>query len=294
VYWSRDNLFDWGGRIQGIFGNANPLAWASLLALVVFAIAYAASLGRRGLLVAWMVLAGFLFVRAGSATASLAAVVVVVVLATALLMRRTRRPGERTRYYLVYAAVGIGGLLTVWLARDAIFGLLGRSTDLTGRESIWAAVLERAVEHPVLGWGFATPWLPWDPAFDGWIVDHGQTVMQAHNMWIDVFLQLGGIGVFLLVLAYFAFVWRAWFFAVDRPRWDIRADRPYSPLTLLPTLVGGMLIVQGAAESAPLMGWGWLLVVMFGFKIKQSPFVGVGPAEEILALERGDRPKQTA
>ena len=85
-----------------------------------------------------------------------------------------------------------------------------------------------------------------------------------------------------------AYVWRSWFFAVDRPRWDLRADRPYSPLTLLPTLIGGLLVVQGLTDSTPLVSWGWLFVVLFASKIKQSPLIGVGPAEQSIAIERGE------
>ncbi|WP_194409101.1 O-antigen ligase family protein [Microbacterium cremeum] len=287
-YWSRNNLFDFPGRIQGIMGNANLLAPVALLAIIVFAIRFAAGAPRRALLIGWIALSAFLFVRASSATSFLAAAAVVVVLATVLLMRRATRPGERTKYYIAYAVVGVGGLLTLWLLRDTIFGALGRSADLTGRERIWEAVLGRAAEHPWVGWGFATPWAPWDPAFDGWVTDHGQTVLQAHNMWIDVAMQLGIIGVVLLALMYLAFVWRSWFFAVDRPRWDLRDDRPYSAVTLLPTLVGAIVIVQGFAESTPLLLWGWLFVVMLGAKIKQSPHVGVGPAEQSAAIERGE------
>lgn len=287
-YWSRNNLFDFPGRLQGIMGNANLLAPVALLAIIVFAIRLASGAPRRTFLWIWMALSVYLFFRASSATAYLAAAAVAVVLVTVLLMRTATRPGERTKYYVGYAAVGVGGLLALWLARDAIFTALGRSADLTGREGIWEAVLARAAERPWVGWGFATPWVPSDPAFDKWIIDHGQTVMQAHNMWVDVAMQLGIIGVVLLALLYFAFVWRAWFFAVDRPRWDLRADRPYSPLTLLPTLVGAILLVQGLAESTPLLLWGWLFVVMLGAKIKQSPHVGVGPAEQSAAIERGD------
>lgn len=291
LYWSRDNLFD-GGRIQGILGNSNLLGPVALLAIVVFGIQLAARAPGRVLLVMWIALSGFLFVRASSATAYLAAAAVVVVLVTVLLMRTTKRPGERTRYYVGYAVVALGGGLALWLARDEVFGALGRDTDLTGRETIWAAVLERAAERPVVGWGFATPWNTSDPAFDGWIIDHGESVMQAHNVWVDVAMQLGAVGVLLLALAYFAFVWRSWFFAVDRPRWDLRADRPYSPLSLLPTLVGTILLVQGLAESSPLLLWGWMFVLMLGAKIKQSPHVGEGPAEQRLAIERGEPTKR--
>src|SRR5699024_1201301 len=111
-----------------------------------------------------------LFYRAASATAYVAAVAVLLVLGTVLLMRRARRPGARTRYYIAYAVVGIGGALALWLARGAIFTALGRSADLTGREAIWEQVLARAAEHPVVGWGFSTPWITTDPAFDGWII----------------------------------------------------------------------------------------------------------------------------
>jgi O-antigen ligase len=269
-------------------GNANLLAPVALLAIIVFGIRLASGAPRRTFLWIWIGLSAFLFLRAGSATAYLTAGAVAVVLVTVLLMRTATKPGERTKYYVGYAVVGIGGLLGLWLLRDAIFTALGRSGDLTGREDIWADVLARAAERPWTGWGFATPWVPSDPAFDEWIIDHGQTVMQAHNMWVDVRMQLGIIGVVLLAVLYLAFVWRAWFFAVDRPRWDLRADRPYSPLTLLPTLVGAILLVQGLAESSPLLLWGWLFVVMLGAKIKQSPHVGVGPAEESAAIERGD------
>ncbi|GAB3604089.1 O-antigen ligase family protein [Microbacterium aureliae] len=287
LYWSRANLFD-GGRIQGIMGNANLLAPVALLAIIVFAIRFAARVPRRSLLIGWIALAAFLFVRAASATAFLAAAGVAVVLITVLLMRTARRPGARTRYYIGYAVVALGGAAALWFGREAIFRAVGRSADLTGREDIWRAVLERAGERPVAGWGFSTPWLPWVPQFDGWIIDHGETVMQAHSVWVDVYLQLGVVGVVLVTLTFAAYVWRSWFFAVDRPRWDLRADRPYSPLTLLPTLVGAILLVQSLAESTPLLLWGWMLVVMLGGKIKQSPHIGVGPAEHSAAIERGE------
>lgn len=293
VYWSRDNLFD-GGRLQGIMGNANLLGPVALLAIIVFGIRFAARAPRRTLLIGWIVVSAFLFVRASSATAFVAAVAVVVVLVTVLLMRRAKRPGERTRYYIAYAVVGIGGLLAFWFLRGPVFEALGRSADLTGRERIWEDVLARANEHPWIGWGFSTPWITTDPAFDGWITDHGQTVMQAHNMWIDVYLQLGVIGVFLMVMTYLAYIWRSWFFAVDRPRWDLRADRPYSPLTLLPTLLGAVLLVQGLAESSPLLLWGWMLVVLLAFKIKQSPHIGEGAAEMRIAIERGELTTQAS
>ncbi|WP_022878768.1 O-antigen ligase [Microbacterium sp. B19] len=290
VFWSGGNLFG-SGPLRGIFGNGDLLGAVMLVAIIVFAIRFAAHAPRRTLLWGWMAVAAFLFVRAASITAIVAAAFVVLVLATVLVMRTARRPGERTRWYALYAFLGIGGGAVLWFARDAIFDALGRGADLTGREGVWADVLARADQHLLFGWGFSTPWIATEPLIDGWIVDRGQTVVQAHSMWLDAYFQLGGVGVVLLALVFLAYVWRSWFFAVDRPRWDLRADRPYSPLTLLPTLIGALLVVQGLTDSAPLLLWGWTFVVLFGAKIKQSPLIGVGPAEQSMAIERGEFPQ---
>jgi O-antigen ligase len=231
--------------------------------------------------------------RAASATTYVAAVGAAVVLATALIMRGARRPGQRTLWYLVFFAAGAVGAAVLIFFQDAIFSLLGRSDDVSGRQHIWEAVLQRAWQHPVVGWGFTTPWLPWEPEFDHWIVDHSLTVFMAHSVWIDVFFQLGFVGVAIIAVIYVGYMWRAWFFAVDRPRWDLKADRPYSALTLLPLLIGAVVLVQSVSESRPLMEWGWLLIVMLGFKIKQAPLIGVGAEEQSLAMERGEMPKRT-
>ncbi|WP_295105886.1 O-antigen ligase, partial [uncultured Microbacterium sp.] len=213
------------------------------------------------------------------------------VLVVALLMRRATSPGARTRLYVLFigGAVVIGS--AVWLLREPLFALIGRSADLTGRsDKIWDKVLARAAEHPIFGNGFSSPWVPFDPAFAGWIEDHGITVFHAHNMWLDVLMQLGVVGVVLMALAYLSLLWRSWFFAIDRPRWDLRSDRDYSAITLLPSLFTVVLLVQGLTESTPIMLWGWMLLVLLSFKIKVVPLVGVGERERV--IERGERSRR--
>ncbi|AZH78122.1 MULTISPECIES: O-antigen ligase [Microbacterium] len=289
-YWVRDNLFD-GGRIQGIVGNANLLAMISLFALITFGVLFAARARWRTTLALWMLLAVYFLFRTSSATALACAAAVVVTLAVALLMRHARTPGARTRIYVVAIGGTVLAVAAVWLLRGPLLALLGRDVDLTGRSDlIWAKVLQRAGEHPIIGNGFSSPWVPTDPAFDHWITDHGITVFHAHNMWLDVLLQLGALGVVVMAVAYGSLLWRSWFFAVDRPRWDLDAARPYSPLTLLPSLFTVTLLVQGLSESTPIMLWGWLLLVLLSFKLKSVPLVGVG--ERDLVFERGARQRR--
>ncbi|MFF3028503.1 O-antigen ligase family protein [Microbacterium sp. NPDC057944] len=286
-YWVRGNLFD-GGRLQGIVGNANLLGIISLFALLTFGVLFAARARWRTTLALWMLLAAFFLLRASSATAFACAAAAAVVLVVALLMRRAKSPGARTRLYVVFLGGGAIAAAAVWFLQKPLLALLGRDSDLTGRSNkIWTAVIERASEHPVFGNGFSTPWLPTDPAFAGWIEDHDITVFHAHNMWLDVFMQLGVVGLVLVAIAFLSLLWRSWFFAIDRPRWDLASDREYSPLTLLPSLLTVALLVQGLTESTPIMLWGWMLLILLSFKIKTTPLVGIGEREHV--IERGER-----
>lgn len=286
-YWVRDNLFD-GGRIQGIVGNSNVLAIISLFAIVTFGVRFALRARWRTTLVMWMLVAAYMLFRASSATTYVCALAAAVVLMVALLIRRTRTSCARTRIYAICGGAVVIVVAALIVFHRPLFEALGRSADLTGRtDIIWTKVLERAATHPVFGNGFSSPWIPSDPSFDGWITDHGITVFHAHNMWLDVLMQLGAVGVVLMAAAYFGLLWRAWFFAADRPRWNLRADRPYSPLTLLPLLFTVILLVQGLAESTPIMLWGWLLLILFSFKIKSVPLVGVGLNEQSRVTEHG-------
>lgn len=255
-YWVRGNLLDdllVGDRIQGIVGNANLIAVLCVLALIVFAAQRARKARFAGVRWAFILLALWLCLRAGSATmfvtlAAVAAAAVIVV-----IFRRFSSRRARTALYLSVAVVFLAAVTTLIVAKDALLSALGRSSDITGRTEIWGQVLTRAQTSPVFGNGYASPWLPWDPAFDGWILDHGITVFHAHNMWLDVFLQLGAIGVLLLLSIYAITGWRAWQLAIHSDR----SVRSMTPLLLVLTLV-----IQGLTESAPLMFWGWMLITV--------------------------------
>src|SRR5690606_16655332 len=159
---------------------------------------YAARIRRRGILIAWAALAVVLLVKAASTTVYLGIAVVLAVLAAALVMRVATTPRARRTGYIAFAAVAAAGVFGGLLLRDRVLDLFGKSSDLTGRLEIWQAVWDRAITRPVFGNGFSSPWVPWDPAFEGWILNHGLTVFHAHDMWLDVFLQLGVVGVVLM------------------------------------------------------------------------------------------------
>lgn len=255
-YWSRALLFE-GGRIQGIPGNANLLAFAALLAVIVFTIQLAER--RVGSAAGWGWLGAALLTLAltRSSTVLVAGAVAAVALGVVLLARRLTRRGRWTLYGLTaLAAGGVVALAVVFRAQ--LLDLVGRSDDLTGRLDIWDAVLGLAAQRPVLGWGWVSYWVPWVEPFDDLVVIDGVTYLQAHNAWLDVLLQLGAVGLVVFSILVITTGVRVLSWSVDAPL----GDAPASPaLRTLPALLLTVLLVHSLAESRLLVEAGLVLLV---------------------------------
>jgi exopolysaccharide production protein ExoQ len=258
-YWSRAKLFDVldGGRIQGIVGNANLLGFAALLALIVFAIQLADRRVGRAAGVGWLGAAAAAFLFSGSSTMIIAAIAVVAALVVLLLARRIAARGRVLLYLATAVIISAGAVLAVAL-RDVVLGLLGRSSDLSNRVDIWAAVIDLAQERPWFGWGWISYWAPWVEPFSGLAVIRGVEYLQAHNAWLDVWLQLGIVGLAIVSVLVVTTAVRTVPWAADAPLGDV-VDSP--ALRLLPALLATVLIVQSLAESRLLLEGGLLLLV---------------------------------
>jgi exopolysaccharide production protein ExoQ len=265
-YWSRDLLFH-GGPIQGISGNSNLLAMIALLSIIVFGIQVADRTVRRGSAVTWLVLAVLTLALTRSATVIAAALVTAVVLAFALWARRAG-PERRAPVYVVGIALVAATIVLVSVFSSRIPALFGKSEDLTGRFDIWEAVTRLAQQRPVFGWGWVSYWAPWVKPFDGLATRNGVEYLQAHNAWLDVWLQLGIVGLVVFILLVLTTFGRTWFLAVDRPRFTIADDQPYRATTLLPLLLIAALIAQSFAESRILIEGGWALLVTLAVATK--------------------------
>jgi len=267
-YWSRDLLFH-GGPIQGIVGNSNLLAMIALLAIVVFAIERADRTLRRGSATTWLVVAVLTLALTRSATVIAAALATAVVLGFALWTRRVG-PERRTPVYVVAIVLVAAVIVLVSVFGSRLPTLFGKSEDLTGRINIWDAVIRLAQQRPVFGWGWVSYWAPWVKPFDGLATRNGVEYLQAHNAWLDVWLQLGIVGLVVFILLVLTTFGRSWFLAVDRPRWTVADDKPYTATTLLPLLLMAALIAQSFAESRMLIEGGWALLVAIAVSTKRS------------------------
>ncbi|MDY0891251.1 O-antigen ligase family protein [Frigoribacterium sp. CFBP9039] len=259
-FWSRDVLLE-GGRIQGLQGNSNILGILALLALVVTASQWSARTisSRAGTIGVALAIAALLLTR--SATTAASGLAVVAVLALVLLVRRTAPPRRPRLYLAAVAAVVVVAVVAV-LARTPLLGALGRSSDLTGRTDIWAAVLDLGAQHPVVGWGWVGYWVPWAAPFTDLAERNGVVYLQAHDAYLDVWFQLGWIGLVLFGLVCLGVLARSWWWATDRRVLGVGREAPWATLDLLPLLLVVALLVHGIAESRLIVEWGFALLVV--------------------------------
>ena len=282
-YWSRGLLLN-GGPIEGIVANRNLLGFLALLAVIVFAVQLAAGTVKRGWGIGWLAFAILMLALTRSATVTVAAAAVAVVFLFALSARH-RGPERRRTVYAVAAASVVAVIAALALFTPWLLGLLGKSEDLTGRFDIWGAVVQLASQRPAFGWGWVSYWVPLAEPFKGLAVRKGVEYLQAHNAWLDVWLQLGVIGVIAFAALAVSTLWRSWFLAVDRPvsvaapvDTTDAAGRPagtvtvvpYPASTLLPLLLMAALLAQSLAESRLLIEYGWLLLVVLAVMTKRQ------------------------
>jgi O-antigen ligase len=76
---------------------------------------------------------------------------------------------------------------------------LGRNPNLTGRTDIWSAVIPLA-RNPFVGAGFESFWLSPRVHERLWVVFTGLPLNEAHNGYIEVYLELGWVGLGLIGL----------------------------------------------------------------------------------------------
>lgn len=110
--------------------------------------------------------------------------------------------------------VGVMLIAAIWLfAADAVFDFLGKDATLTGRTEIWEGINRVMVGHEWTGYGYGSVWddassftpLSWITHYAGFRANH------AHNGWMEIWLNIGVIGVvafgFWFIEVWFRTLW---------------------------------------------------------------------------------------
>jgi exopolysaccharide production protein ExoQ len=119
---------------------------------------------------------------------------------------------------LIFAFVVVGLVAIVGLEYGpVILRAFGRDPTMTGRTVIWSFLVRSILKHPLLGYGYYAFWLGLKGESGTIIYALNWTFGYAHNGLLEIFLQLGLVGVVVFFLTLFRGIKDAWFcFRNDR------------------------------------------------------------------------------
>ena len=150
---------------------------------------------RRPALVAAIVLLTSLWLlsKSSSATSLSCFLMGTTVIVMARLRTISRMPA--IMHCVVFAMIGVS-FGALFLDRSAL-GLLQRDPTLTGRTELWDAIFRIPI-NPVIGAGYESFWT-------GWRIEALWKIFwwrptQAHNGFIEIFINLGAVGLFLFAM----------------------------------------------------------------------------------------------
>ena len=247
------------GPIQGIMGSRNQLGLLALIAVITFGTELRTRSVSRGLGIGSLVLgvAGVLLSR----SPVISAVFVVVAMAVVALYLLRRIPAERrTIWQLALLAAAVVLAIVAWVLRAPIIALFSANSELSYRLTLWRGILSLIAQNPLEGWGWVGYWRPDIQPFPLFAVAGERDPTSAVNAFIDVWFQLGFVGLAIFVGLVLLTFTRSW----------LLAGRRRSTVFAWPALVLVALIVTSLAESSMLVEYGWLMFVVCTVKAAQE------------------------
>jgi len=161
-------------------------------------------------------------------------------------------------HILCLAIIIVGGGALLFGGEGDVAQALGRQGNLTGRTEIWAAVIP-AVSNPIIGDGFESFWIGPDVkkvwrSLSGWW--HPEGLNEAHNGYIEVYLNLGWIGVCLIALILVS--------GYRRAVSAFQLNPSIGGLMLVYIIVSAVYSITEAGFRSPHPMWIFLLLAIFG------------------------------
>ena len=188
------------GRWDGLFLHKNQLGLNATFYLLLLLLQVAGAPRSRIWAVPSLVMAGILLIGSTSKTALSASVLLLGLLVVYQLFRARRVLFGAVAVSL--AAASVAAVLFVTANLPFFAEILDKDITLSGRTKLWGLLLGEISKRPLLGYGYDGFWRGWfSPAHDVWIAADWRAPT-AHNAALDYLLDLGVIGL-ALVLAYF-------------------------------------------------------------------------------------------
>ena len=204
-----------GFEMEGIFGSKNQ---AGFLAEVgIFVSGYCFFTSRRLTKVIFLAtflvcMAAMVESRSATSTASLAVTIAISAFAYVIikLPRKLRSVGLSMTLLVGFFLAVI--LLSVdW--QSMVFSALGKDATLTGRTYLWAQGYKIGLEAPFIGHGYNAFWVIGQPRAERYWYEFSiftRTGFHFHNLFIEVFVELGVLGALLVISMFVAMLIGSW------------------------------------------------------------------------------------
>ncbi len=197
-----------GGGIRGVFPHKNILGGAMALAFLVEW--YLREQGIREKIVRIISLTAYAVLLVASDSLTSIVTLVAALAATwvfRVLYVRLQIPFAALVFFVLAV---VGSVFLVGIEAGDVMGLMGRSSDMTGRTELWSAVGQTILQRPLLGFGFSGFWkgasssstlienqIRWTPTY-------------SHNGYLEIALSLGILGLLFVAWMLASGLKRAW------------------------------------------------------------------------------------
>ncbi len=274
------NFYPYDGAWRGMFRNRNYLgsfmAFGNLLFLVRLLGGRWGQKAKLLLNATFYLLTLSLVVFSKSATGAILLVALHFFAGVAWLWLRLEKH-LNVKYYYGLGIVGILGSLLFFWKLDIFLGLFNRNTTFTGRINLWRYLLEDWVsKSPLVGHGYGAVWyssLKYQAQRAvGWLY----LIHIGDSGFMDILLNLGWIGLGLLLMTLIIGAWRALRFAIKE-----KTIISFFPLL---TIVYVILTNITLSYFMELEVYVWALLVLALFWVTPNPSFSKTPS----AIQKAD------
>jgi exopolysaccharide production protein ExoQ len=194
-----------------------------------------------------------------------------------------RRPSRV--YWLCLAVFALGALAIFGGGAGGVASALGREGTFSGRTDIWAALIP-AVSNPLMGSGFDSFWnspnvLIFYRTLTLWHWWFPERLNEAHNGYLEVYVNLGAIGVSLIVLILAT--------GISRGGKAYRVNREIGTLMLAYLVAGTIYNITECGFRTLNPMWIFILFAVVSVSGVKAGLFGSEPADRSQARKGSDR-----
>jgi len=247
------------GPISGIEPSRDQLGLVAIIGAISFVTEHRTRSVPRLISVPSLVLASLCIVLTQSPVIAFAAIMVGIAAAVIYGVRRVR-PERRQLWQFAVLGLAIVGIGLIGVFRGPIIKLFNATGTLDYRVDLWRQVIALVGTNPLQGWGWLGAWRTEIFPFSALSAVPARPADSALNAFLDVWLQLGLIGVILFIgMVGLAFT-RSWLLAGARR----------SVVYAWPAAALVALVIVSLAESSILFEFGWMTFVICCVKASQE------------------------